>query len=399
MSGTRLPEAPGLDEIINVSGTMTGLGASIAHPDVAEAMAWILPRFVDIGRLQAHAGEVISRLTGAEAGFVTASCAAGISLAVAGALTGADLAAIEALPDVVGPRSEVVLQLGHQIHYGGVIGQAVRLTGARLRLIGQATSCHAHHLEAALGAQTAAALYVVSHHVVPYGQLPLPVFARICHERGIPVIVDAASEYDLRRFLEEGADIVLYSGHKFLSGPTSGLVAGRKDLVRAAYLQNGGIGRGMKVGKESIAGVIAAMEAWERRDAAAIRAREDAALALWQGTLSGRPGIRAAVDPDPTGNPLCRLRVDVDPAAARLNAWDISDALAAGTPAVIVRDHEIEHQYFHLDPCNLHPGQEHIVARRLAEVLERGLASNAAPETTAHEREARRIARLLAWPD
>ena len=102
----------------------------------------------------------------------------------------------------------------------------------------------------------------------------LAEFCAVCHARGVPVIVDAASEYDLKGFLSRGADIALYSGHKFLGGPTSGIVAGRKDLVRAAYLQNRGIGRGMKVGKESIAGVMAALEAWERRDHAGIRARE-----------------------------------------------------------------------------------------------------------------------------
>src|SRR4029453_18189779 len=87
---------------------------------------------------------------------------------------------------------------------------------------------------------------------------------------------------DLKGFLARGADIALYSGHKFLGGPTTGIVAGRKDLVRAAYLQNRGVGRGMKVGKESIAGVMAALEAWEKRDHAGIRKRERQALELWR---------------------------------------------------------------------------------------------------------------------
>src|SRR5262245_19620008 len=133
---------------------------------------------------------------------------------------------------------------------------------------------------------TATALYVVSHHVVRYGQIPLSTFADICHRRGVPVVVDAASEYDLRGFLKAGADLVVYSGHKFLGGPTSGIVAGRKDLVNAAYLQNYGICRGMKIGKESIVGLIATLEAWERRDHAGVRARGDGHLALWRGRLS-----------------------------------------------------------------------------------------------------------------
>ena len=106
------------------------------------------------------------------------------------------------------------------------------------------------------------------------------------------MIVDAAAEYDLRGFLEQGADLVIYSGHKFLGGPTSGLIAGRKDLVRSAYLQNIGIGRGMKVGKEGIVGVMAALEAWRARDHAAVRARQRESLGLWQERLARTPRDR-----------------------------------------------------------------------------------------------------------
>ena len=212
--------------------------------------------------------------------------------------------------------------------------------------------------------------YVVSHHVVDHGQIPLDEFAAICHESGVPVVVDAASEYDLRLFLDQGADLVIYSGHKFLGGPTSGIVAGRKDLVAAAYLQNFGICRGMKIGKESIAGLIATLEAWERRDHAAVRARENRHLALWQERLAALPGVRAEILPDPTDNPLDRLRVHIEPAAAGCAAWDIAAALSVGEPPVIVRDHLIEHSFFDMDPCNLHDGEAEVVATRLAETLE-----------------------------
>ena len=126
--------------------------------------------------------------------------------------------------------------------------------GAQVVPVGQATDARPYQLAGGLTERSVAAVYVVSHHCVDYGQIALPAFVEICHERGVPVIVDAASEYDLRGFLAAGADLVVYSAHKFLGGPTAGLVAGRKELVRAAYLQNHGIGRGMKVGKEEIIG-------------------------------------------------------------------------------------------------------------------------------------------------
>jgi L-seryl-tRNA(Ser) seleniumtransferase len=207
-----------------------------------------------------------------------------------------------------------------------------------------------------LNEATAAAVYVVSHHTVQYGMIPLPEFAEICHRRGVPVIVDAASEYDLKGFLAAGADLAVYSAHKFLGGPTGGLVAGSLDLVRATYLQNFGIGRGMKMGKESIVGAMAALEAWEKRDHAGARARETGHLKLWHERLSGRPGVRAEIRPDPTDNPLDRIHLHIDPAEAKLTAWELADRLLRGEPPVVVRDHEVEHGFFELDPCNLHPG-------------------------------------------
>ena len=232
MTNVNIRNMLGLREVVNVSGTMTGLGASIAVPEVAEAMSRILPQFVEINDLQRKASAVIARLTGAEAGFVTASCSAGISLAIAGSMTGDDLAAIERLPDTAGLKNEVIVQMGHVVSYGAPVDQAIRIAGAKPVLIGQATSAYDHHLEGAINERTAAAVYVVSHHVVSYGLLGLTRFAEICHARNVPVIVDAASEYDLRGFLKAGADVVLYSGHKFLGGPTSGIVAGTKEIKR-----------------------------------------------------------------------------------------------------------------------------------------------------------------------
>jgi D-glucosaminate-6-phosphate ammonia-lyase len=399
MSASDIRERLGVRPVINVSGTMTALGASIVAPEAVEAVSAILSQFVEIDDLQRRASAVIARLCGAEAGFVTASCSAGITVAVAAAMTGADLAAIERLPDARGLKDEVVILAGHMVSYGAPVEQAIRLAGARVVVVGQATSAHGWQLAGAIGERTAAALYVVSHHTVQYGMLALQDFVRIAHERDVPVIVDAASEYDLRGFLDVGADIVLYSSHKFLGGPTGGIVAGRKALVRAAYLQNGGIGRGMKVGKEGIAGTIAALEAWERRDHTAVRARETRSLQLWRDALQGRPGVSAAIVPDPTANPLERLQVSVAPAEAHITAWDLADRLAGGARPVIVRDHEIEHGWFFLDPCNLHPGEDAIVAERLAEELALAAASNEIIATPVSERRARRAAARLAWPD
>ena len=388
-----------LRHVINVSGTMTGLGASIVVAEAIQAMTSILPKFVEIDELQKRASRVIGRLCNAEAGFLTASCSAAITVTVAGAMTGSDLFAVEQLPDTTGLRNEVVIMTGHMVSYGAPVEQSIRLAGAKVVAVGQSTRALGYQLAGAITDRTAAAVYVVSHHTVQYGLLTLNEFAAICHSRGVPVIVDAASEYDLTGFLKNGGDLVLYSSHKFLGGPTGGIVAGRKDLVRAAYMQNNGIGRGMKVGKESIVGAIAALQTWEKRDHPGIREREQRALNLWQDKLSQRPGVRAEIVADTTGNPLDRLKVSINPEITNITAWDLADALARGVTPVIVRDHEVEHGFFYLDPCNLHPGQEEIVLKRFVEELDTAHLSREMIASSLQMRRGRRSAYLSAWPD
>lgn len=389
----------GMRPIINVSGTMTALGASIVVPGAVAATSAILSQFVEVDDLQRRASRTIARLCDTEAGFVTASCAAAMTICVAAAMTGADLYAIERLPDATGLKDEVIIQAGHMVAYGAPVEQSIRLAGARVVPVGQATATRAYQVAGAITARTAAAMFVVSHHTVQYGMMGLEAFCATMHEHGVPVIVDAASEYDLRRFSRAGADVVCYSSHKFLGGPTGGIIAGHKDFVRAAYLQNRGVGRGMKVGKEGVAGTIAALEAWESRDHAGIRARETAALHHWCELLAGRPGITAKIVPDPTDNPLDRLELWVDPEAAHITAWDLADRLASGPRPVIIRDHEIELGYFLMDPCNLHPGEAEVVAARLAEELDRALASNTVIATPLAERGLRKTRALMSWPD
>ena len=386
-------ERLGVRPIINASGTMTALGASIMVPEAIKAMAEIATEFVEMDDLQRIASQTIARLTGAEAGFVASSAAGGIIMSVAAAMTGSGLLAIERLPlDTTGVKTDVILQYGHNAAYGNSIEQAIRIAGGTPVFAGSVSSCQPYQVAEAITPNTAAGMYTVAHSTISYGMLNLPEFVAICHAKGVPVIVDAAAEYDLRRFIAEGADIVIYSGHKFLGGPTSGIVAGCKDLIRAGYLQNRGIGRGMKVGKESIVGLIAALEAWEVRDHAAIKAREAAVIQLWQASLAGQKGIKTHVAPDSTDNPVDRLEVRIKPESG-FSAHGFVSTLSAGDPPIMVRGHQAEQGRFWLDPCNLHPGEAETVARRLGEMLTstRPAGAMAMPSKSTEG--------LMKWPD
>ena len=249
----------GLTRLINASGTETVFGASPVSPEVVRAIAAILPHAVDMAELQRLASRTIAEATGAEAGCVTNCTSASITIAAAAAMTGLDLARVEQLPDAAGMKNEIVIQKGHVVNYGSTITGDIRLAGARVIEFGAAFETGLYRLRAALSDATAAAFYVVSHHAAPTGMIPLPLYVEACHARGVPVVVDAAAEYGWRDMLATGADLVLFSVQKALGGPTAGVIAGKRHLVRAAYAQSRGIGRPMKAGKEAVVGTIAAL--------------------------------------------------------------------------------------------------------------------------------------------
>ena len=359
----------GLRQVINASGTMTSLGASSVSAEVIAAATSILPRFVVMAELQAAASRAIAEATGAEAGCVTASVASGISVAVAACMTGVELSRIEQLPDTRGLRNEVLLQKGHDVNFGASISQMIALTGAQVVEVGTATSCGAYQLRGAMTGQTAAAVYVVSHHTVQSGLIDLRTFCTVCHEAGVPVVVDAASEYDLRGFLSQGADLVLYSAHKFLGGLTAGIIAGGLDLVRACYIQERGIGRAMKVGKEGIIAAIAALERWKTLDHDAIHKKEARRVESAVQRLRGLDGLEVDLEPDPTGNPITRVKVSVVPERAGVTAFQLARRLAEGNPAIVVRDHHVDRGYLLLDPCNLSDEEMDQVCAKIAETM------------------------------
>jgi len=387
----------GVSPVINLTGTLTVLGGISARPEAIRAAAEILGHGVDIVDLQAAASAAIADRLGTEAGFVSACSAAGICMAVAGAMTGDDMGLIQRLPDTRGLKNEVIIQTGHLVNYGHPIEQDIRLTGARPVRIGAVNSATTVQLASAIGPATAAALYVVSHHCAPDGQIPFADFVRVCHTHDVPVVVDLAAEYDMTGYLGAGADLTIHSAHKFLGGATAGIVAGRKALVRAAFLQNFGIGRPMKVGKEGVAAALAALAAHGREDRAAARAGWNEALRPIAEAARDLAGIEAALDPDPTGNPFDRLRITVLPDAG-FQAVELVHALETGTPSIRVRTHQLEHGSFVMDPRSMADGEAEIVARRLRAAV--GDIAGRPPDARDVERWTEsKAAALNRWPE
>jgi L-seryl-tRNA(Ser) seleniumtransferase len=389
-------ERYGLRRLINVSGKETANGAAQVPPEVINAVAAILGESVDMLELQAAASGVIARVTSGGAGYVAGCVAAGISMSVAACMTGSDLARVERLPDTTGMRDEVILQKGHNIAYGGRLDQQVRLTGAQLVEIGTSTECSLYQLRGAISPATAAAIYVVSHHAVLADMLDLRSFCAVCREHGVPVIVDAANEYDWRGMFEQGADLVIFSAHKAPRGLTAGVVAGREDLVRAVLFNERGIGRPMKVGKEGVMGAMAALELWEATDFEAERRANRERLDLAMSLLGNQRGISVWVEPDVMGQPVDRLALKVDAESAGVTAREISTRLAGGNPKVVIYPLRVDLGKLLLDTRSVDEETLRLVCARLVEILR---TPSGRPELACHRRGDVTLATMARWPD
>ena len=385
-----------LRRVINASGTETVHGASRCSPAVVQAVCDILPSWVEIADLQRAASETIAAVTGAEAGIITGCSAAGIAICVAAAMTGQDLAKVEQLPDTTGMKKRVILQKGHEVNFGAPVSQMARIAGAEVVEIGTATSCAVFQLEAALTSDVAAALYVISHHTVQSGMIDLATFCATCRKRGVPVIVDAAAEYDWPAMIAAGATAVIFSAQKAAAGTTAGIIAGEEAFIRACYYQDRGVGRVMKAGKESIAGAMAALAQWQAADRATIKRGEEERLAHAETLLAGIRGLRLERQPDPPGNPFERLMLHVDPAVAGLNAYQLGEALAAGDVKVVLRSLHTDRGYLLLDVRRIDDAELRLIADKIRDSLANATQTEGTASVPAKGDVARRA--LEGWP-
>lgn len=373
-------EALGVRPIINAQGTTTTLGGSMIDPEAAQAMAAASQSMVLLHELNARAGEMIAQYTGAEAGLVTAGAAGGMLLQSAAVIAGTDRAKVHCLPDTSGMKNEVII-LDHQKHVGylhmwraaGAVLKPVNIDSAELA--GEAAA----KVAAAAGEKAVAVGYVVSRWLRPD---PPGFLAELCgqaHSRGLPVIVDAAAMLppveNLRRYTADGADLVAFSGGKAIRGPQStGILAGRKDLIEAAAKNgspNDAVGRGAKVCKEEIVGLMVALKKYVGRDHAADQR-------LWRGQMEtvaqavrSVPGMRAEVLQHDFSRPVPEVAVYFG-GDYRGPAWKIvCDRLAAGNPPVIIGGKNARGEDLFVNAHSLAPGEEFVVAERLRDVLSR----------------------------
>jgi L-seryl-tRNA(Ser) seleniumtransferase len=341
--------------------------------------------YVVLDELQDRASEVIARATGAEAGLVTGGAEAGLLFGTAAILAGTDPARIASLPDTTGfPKNEAIIHRSHRNGYD----HAIRAAGARVVDIGYGGSTLPYQLKTAINERTALVMYLMSPWA-NQGALALTQTCEIAHEAGVPVLVDAAAMLpptnSLTKFIADGADLVTFSGGKGLMGPqSSGILAGRADLIRAARLNASpyhSVGRAAKAAKEDIVGLIVALEDYLQRD-------HDADFAYWKSQaeymrdqLSDFPGVVASYLYDGREHPVPRVELLFRPESG-INSHELVLAMEEHDPRIFLFEPtgpSAKPNALAINTQTMQAGEEKIVAEALREVIGARLQRQAVP--------------------
>lgn len=362
MAGSNWFAEFGIRPVINAVGYATRVSGSCPHPEVVAAMAEASGAYFEVDDLLTAASREITRATGAEAGIVTCGAGAALSLAAAACLAGNRPEVMDQLPDVSAcERDEIIFPLPGPFDYD----HAIRLSGAKLRLIDYHAEDALARIEAAIGERTAAVGYV---WLEVAERPPIAALAELAHRHGLPLIVDGACALppreNLRGLTRDGADLIAYSGGKHLGGPqASGILCGREELIRSAWVQmvdmdvrggtwslrhwvekgwiarapRHGIGRSMKVSKEAILGVMTALRRYELRDA-------EAEYAAWSATVDEiAEGLRdvselriTRYETGANGQPYPNLRVE----SGTVRVGDLQRALRERPRRILLAEDE-----------------------------------------------------------
>lgn len=373
--GPDIYQSIGVEPIINCRGTFTIIGASVERPEVRAAMEAASKYYVQMDELADAVGQRLAELTGAEWGMVSAGCAAGLKHVTAACVSGGNPEKLQRIPDLTGlEKTEVVIPRSSRSAYDF----AIRNIGVKMLTVDTP-----EEFERALNPRTAM-IYLQSGPAMS-GPLALEIVARMAQPRNIPILVDAAAEVLTipNVHLQRGATVVAYSGGKAICGPQcAGLLLGRKDLLMSAWQASSphhGPGRDNKVGREETLGMVAAVEAWVKRDHEA----EWRTWLSWLDHISKRvstvDSVTTAVR-EPTGlsNRSPSLTIAWDPAKLHITGEEVAEELARNKPRIALSSGGGPNSQPNAGATSIsvtawmmQPGDDKVVADRIYGVLSR----------------------------
>jgi uncharacterized pyridoxal phosphate-dependent enzyme len=355
----------GVRTFVNAAGTYTMLTASLLHPEVVKAYNYATSQFVRLEDLQDKVGERIAELLKCEAAMVTSGAASAITLGTAGVITGGDPVKADQIPlDMTGLKNEVIVQKKHRVGYD----HAIRNCGAKIIEVETRKD-----LENAINERTAMLWFLNANNLE--GKIKDVEFVELGKKHGIPTFNDCAADVppveNLWKYTQMGFDLVCFSGGKGIRGPQSaGLLLGRKDLIAAARKNappNGStVGRGMKVNKEEILGMLIALEVYLAKDFQQEWAMWEAQVKLISDAAASIPGVTPVYHVPAIANHVPSVRIKWDQTKVKISPADARKALLNGHPSIETMggDESVD-----ITTWMLNPGEERIVAKRLREIL------------------------------
>ncbi len=364
----------GVRRVVNGGGTYTILGGSLMSPEVIEAMDKAAGHFVLIDELYDKAGRFLAGIIGSESAYVTSGAAAGLVLATAACITAKDVEKMKRLPITSGIRNEVIVQRLQRNVWLRHLHQA----GAELIEVGSEVDCTPKDIEDAITENSVAIAHWITMNTAGRG-VSLEKVIEIARRHRIYTILDAAAELppveNLRKFIDMGADLVVFSGGKAIEGPNdTGIICGRKELIEACRMQSfpheGFIGRPFKVSKEQIVGLVTALERFVRKDHKRDEEKREAKVQYIVEHLKDVPNIKVErITPDFErywSHHWPRAQMTLAEEALGLTAKEVAEKLREGDPVVWLN--QVGNKLV-VNPFGLLDGDEEIVVNRIREIL------------------------------
>ncbi|MBL6649877.1 MAG: aminotransferase class V-fold PLP-dependent enzyme [Flavobacteriaceae bacterium] len=354
----------GIRTFINAAGTYTSMTGSLMPKEVIDAISYGSLEYVNLDELQDKVGERIAQLLNCEYATVSSGCFGAMSIAMAGVMSGKDPKKIKQLPDVTGLKHEVILQESHSIGYS----QALTNVGAKLVKVKTSDE-----LEKAINEKTAMLWFLNAN--TDNGEIKWEEFVSLGKKHNIPTFIDCAADVppvdNLFKFTRIGFDMVAFSGGKGLRGPQSaGLLLGKKEYIEAARLhtppRGETIGRGMKVNKEEVLGMLAALELYLARDHKAEWEMWEKQINLISNSVKSIDGVQTIIHVPPHANHVPSLKIRWDENTVKISPNKVREKLRNGTPSIETVGNKNE---IGITTWMMVPGQEKIVAKKIQKIL------------------------------
>ncbi|SJZ83748.1 L-seryl-tRNA(Ser) seleniumtransferase [Pilibacter termitis] len=356
----------GLKRVINASGKMTILGVSKVSDAVAESQKAAGQTFFEMADLTVKSGEYVAKMLDVENATIVSSASAAIALSTAAIIGQGDLYHVTHSNTSRITKREIIMPKGHNVNYGTGVEVMTSLGGGQLVEAGWANECTPEQVEMEITENTAALLYIKSHHTVQKSMLSIAEMSEVAKKHDLPLIVDAAAEEDLYKYYNQGADLVIYSGAKAIEAPSSALIIGRNPYIPWIQLQNKGIGRAMKIGKDNIIGLVTALEEYLANGS---ESKESmiARLTPFIAALNEINGLEVKMVQDAAGRDIFRASVKV--VAENISAKEVIAQLKLGDLAVYTREYQANNGIIEFDIRAVDENEMNEIVEKLSQIM------------------------------